>query len=38
LPIRAAIDMTRSPRASPSAISILSSWLKYRVLIGVSTA
>jgi hypothetical protein len=36
LPIRAAICLTGSPRAIPSAISILSSWDRYRGLIGIS--
>jgi hypothetical protein len=37
LPIRAAIAFTASPCRSPSAISIRSSWLKNRGLIGFST-
>ena len=31
------MSLTGSPRASPSAISIRSSWLRYLLLIGVST-
>ena len=31
------MSLTGSPRARPSAISIRSSWLRYLLLIGVST-